>query len=318
MTDTSAGDSSGEGLDAVELVQQLAPSFALTQLEKVVYPENGLRKAELVAYYAAVADWLLPHMAKRPLVLLRCPEGRRKSCFLQKQLAAGAPDAIGRTTIRDARGDGIYGFIQDLEGLVALAELGAIEIHTWACHVNKIETPDLLVFALEPDPELAFERVGEAALALREQLAVLGLESFVKSSGGGGLHVVAPVQPGHGWDAHNAFAQGVVAAMAKAEPERFVTKGRKAARAGKILLDCSGNVRGASTLAPYSPRAGEGVLIAMPLTWEELAQGVRPEQFDVRGVIHRLEGNASDPWQGFWELSQALPSDSLRKRLAVA
>lgn len=308
-----------EPRDAIEWVQKLDPDFALTQLEKVLYPENGLRKVELMAYYTLLADWMLPHVAGRPLVLLRCPEGRRKKCSFHRHIDPGAPAAIGRVTIREARGEGAYGFIEDLQGLLALAQLGVLEIHTWGCHVRTLEKPDQFVFGLDPDPELTFERVVEAAFALREQLAVLGLESFVKTSGGGGLHVVVPVATGHDWEVHEAFAHSLVSAMTKAEPHRYTTSTRKPARRGKIVLDSRRNARGASALAPYSPRAvSSGARIAMPLSWQELEQGARPEHFDLPGVIRKLEGNADDPWQGLRELVQPLPSRALCERLAVA
>jgi bifunctional non-homologous end joining protein LigD len=303
--------------NALQLVEQLDVGFSLTHLEKVLYPESGLRKAELVAYYAAVASFMLPHVAKRPLMLLRCPEGRREGCFYQKHMNASVPEAVGRTMISEARGGRAeYGFVQDLSGLVALAQLGVLEIHAWGCHVNQIEKPDLFVFDLDPDEGLAFERVTNAALNLREQLAALGLESFVKTTGGKGLHVVVPVRSQHGWQEHKEFAHGVVSAMSKAEPELYLTNMQKRARKGKIFLDYLRNTRGASAVVPYSPRAREGALIATPLTWQELEAGARPEHFDLRGVIHRLEQKTEDPWQGFFELSQGLPSAALRQRLA--
>jgi bifunctional non-homologous end joining protein LigD len=298
---------------ASSFVQQLDVGFPLTHLDKVLYPELGLRKAELVAYYTAVADWMLPHIARRPLVLLRCPEGRRRSCFFQKHMNEGIPEAVGRVTIAEAKGDGVYGFVKDLNGLVALAQLGVLEIHGWGCHVQKLEKPDLFVFDLDPDAGLPFERVVEAALTLREQLAALGLESFVKTTGGKGLHVVVPVRAKHGWDEHKAFAHALVTSMTRAEPERYVTNMRKEARKGKIFLDYLRNARGASAVAPYSPRARAGALIATPLRWSELEASARPEQFDLRGVIRRLEDDPRDPWRGFFELSQALPSRALQK-----
>jgi bifunctional non-homologous end joining protein LigD len=308
-----ANPSRGAASDVLALVEQLAVGFPLTHLDKLLYPENGVRKAELVAYYAAIADWMLPHVERRPLVLLRCPEGRRKGCFFQKHMNEGVPDAVGRVTIRESKGEGVYGFVKDLNGLIALAQLGVLEIHNWGCHVQKLEKPDLFVFDLDPDEGLGFERVIEAALTLREQLAALGLESFVKTTGGKGLHVVVPVRPKHSWDEHKAFAHALVTAMMRAEPERYVTNMRKEARKGKIFLDYLRNARGASAVAPYSPRAREGALIATPLRWSELEAGARPEQFDLRGVIRRLEDDPRDPWRGFFTLSQSLPGRALQK-----
>lgn len=301
---------------AAEIVQQLDVGFPLTQLDKVLAPEFGLSKAELMAYYAMIADWMLPHVAQRPLVLLRCPEGRRKSCFVQRHLEASVPDAIARTTIAEGHDAGAYGYVHELAGLLALAQLGVLEIHVWGCHVGELERPDLMVFALDPGPALPFERVSESAFEVREELARLGLESFVKTTGGEGLQVVVPLAAKHGWDEHVAFAQALVTTMAKAAPDRYLTD-RSGEVAGKIILDYRCNARGGSSVAPYSPRAREGARIATPLRWDELSKGARPEHFDLRAVVRRLEDDARDPWRGFWELSQSLPSVALR-RLTMA
>lgn len=308
---------------ASQIVQQLNAGFPLTHLNKVLSPELGLTKAELMAYYTTIADWMLPHVARRPLVLVRCPEGRRKSCFVQKHVDESTPDAVLRVTIDEAGSASVYGYVEELAGLLALAELGALEIHTLACHVGQLEQPDRLVFDLKPGAGLPFERVAEAAFDLREELARLGLESFVKTTGADGLHVVVPLAARHGWDEHEAFARALVTTMAKAEPDRYATTVPGATRDAehgeghnKICLDYLSSARGASAIAPYSPRASTRALIATPLTWGELQNGARPEHFDLRAVVRRLEADARDPWRGFWELSQSLPSLALQ-RLAL-
>jgi bifunctional non-homologous end joining protein LigD len=181
--------------ELLALVDQLPLGFKLTNLDKVMYPEMGTTKGELIAYLAVVADWMLPHVANRPLTLVRCPEGRGKPCFFQKQLLAGSPPSIGRVPImEEASGETVdYMKIDDLPGLLALAQLGTLEIHTWGSRADKPEKPDLAVFDLDPDVGLGWERVALAAFELRRRLNELGLQSWVKTTGGKGLHVVVPV-----------------------------------------------------------------------------------------------------------------------------
>jgi bifunctional non-homologous end joining protein LigD len=283
----------------------------------VLYPELGLTKAHLVTYYAAVAPFMLPHVAQRPLTLLRCPDGSGRPCFLQKHIQGASPAAIQRVSIREAHGQGTYGTIRDVDGLVALAQLGVLEVHVWNSRAPALERPDQLVFDLDPDEGLAWERVVEAALALRERLSALGLTSFVKTTGGKGLHVVAPLARGLDWERHLALARGLALELVQETKGRFVVDMRKSARKGKVFLDYLRNARAATAVAPYSTRARPSAPIATPMHWDELKAGVRPESFDLRGVVRRLERPTRDPWEGFAELSQALPAAELRRLVAL-
>ena len=307
--------SSNRPSDVAALVAQLPVGFPLTNLDKVLYPEQGLTKGQLVAYLAVVAEHMLPHVAGRPLTLLRCPEGRGTPCFFQKKRGAGTPAAVATVDVVESDGTHAdYMRVDDLAGLVALAQLGTLEIHTWGCHADALERPDLLVFDLDPGPDVAWDRVAAAALELRRRLGELSLESWVKTTGGKGLHVAVPVHPRADWDQHKAFAQEVVERLAHDEPALYTANMAKAQRKGRIFLDYLRNGRGATFVAPYSPRAREGAPVALPISWDELARGIDPLAFTIATVPRRLGEHARDPWAGLLEADQHLPRASRRKR----
>ena len=306
--------SSNRPADVAALVAQLPLGVALTNLDKVLYPEQGLTKGQLVAYLAVVADHMLPHVAGRPLMLLRCPEGRGGSCFFQKKRGAGTPDVVGSVEVVESSGERAdYMQIHDLAGLVALAQLGTLEIHTWGCHAAALERPDLLVFDLDPDPTVAWDRVAAGALELRGRLGELGLDSWVKTTGGKGLHVVVPVTPRASWDQHKAFAKRVVDELAAAQPARYTATMTKASRKGRIYLDYLRNGRGATFVAPYSPRARPGAPVSVPIAWDELARGVDPRAFTIESVPRRLGELTRDPWAGLVDARQRLPGANARR-----
>jgi bifunctional non-homologous end joining protein LigD len=299
-------DASTGRAEVLELVRKLPVPFAFTNLEKVLYPEQGLRKADLLAYLASVAEWMLPHVARRPLTLVRCPEGRAKHCFFQKHPKLGLPDVVGRIPIREERKVADYLYVEDLPGLLALVQSGVLEIHTWGCHTDKVESPDQLVFDLDPDETLPFKVTADAAFEVRQRLRALELESFVKTTGGKGLHVVVPLTRRHSWDEHKAFARAFVEAMARNKPKLFVTEAKKSLRTGRVFLDYLRNGRGATAVAPYSPRAREGAPVATPLYWEELEKARERPRFDVSSVLERLSTLEEDPWSDYGGVKQSL------------
>jgi bifunctional non-homologous end joining protein LigD len=298
------GGRNARGPDLHATLRSLPLSYQLTNLDKVLYPENSLTKGELIAYLAVVRDWILPHVAGRPLTLVRCPEGRHKQCFFQKHANKGVPEAVKRIPIEENGATETYMLVDELDGLLALAQLGALELHTWGCHYERLERPDVLVFDLDPAPELAWDVVVSAAFALRERLRAIGLESLVKTTGGKGLHVVAPVAPRLDWEAFKSFAKAVVVEMERAEPSRYTTNPRKAHRRGKVFLDYLRNGRGATFIAPYSVRAREYATVATPITWEELEKGVDPARFTVATIPRRLATLKRDPWIDYGKLAQ--------------
>ena len=279
----------------------------LTHPDRVLFRDQAITKLGLARYYEAVADWMVPHVADRPLSIVRCPEGERGACFYQKHAAPGVPKQVKRVRIRE-RGGGTasYLYVDDLPGVVALAQIGVLEIHPWGTRVERLERPDRLVLDLDPAPGLPWARVVEAAEEARALLKDLGLVSFVKTTGGKGLHVVVPLRPEAGWDALRSLGEGIGAEMTRRAPERYTINPLKAARRGRIFIDYLRNVRGATSVAAYSPRAKRGAPVSTPLAWSELSARTRPEAFTIETVPKRLATLRKDPWADFFSVDQAI------------
>ncbi len=299
------------------LPKKLSSRVKLTNLDKLLYPEQGLTKAAIIAYLAVVAERMLPLCADRPLMLLRCPDGQHRQCFFQKHVGKGVPDVLRRVPIREGGKLEEYLAVDSLDGLIGLAQLGALEIHTWGCRRDKIERPDLLVMDLDPDESLPWTEVRDAAVELRRRLADLSLESFVKTTGGKGLHVVAPVERRVGWDELVEFAQGIALAMVRDQPDRYIATASRPKRAGKIFVDYLRNGRGATAIAAYSMRARPDAPVSAPITWDELAGGAQPRDFTVLTMPARLAGLRRDPWHGFADTRQSI-SAAMRRGVTRA
>ncbi|WP_135470266.1 non-homologous end-joining DNA ligase [Crenalkalicoccus roseus] len=272
----------------------------LTHPDRLLWPEEGISKRMLADYFAAVAPRLLRHVAGRPLSLLRAPRGIGGARFFQRHPGPGLPPALRRVALPGAERPFLA--VEDAGGLAALAQIAAIELHPWGARAEDPERPDRLVLDLDPAEDLPFARVVEAALALRERLRRHGLAPFCKSTGGKGLHLVVPLLPRAFWPEVAAFARAVCEAMAAEAPERFTTSPRRRDRAGRILLDHLRNERGASAIAPWSPRARAGAPVAMPLAWEEVGPDLDP-----RGVTLATAPARRDPWDGFEAAARPLP-----------
>jgi bifunctional non-homologous end joining protein LigD len=279
----------------------------LTHPDRVLYREQAITKLALARYFEAVADWMVPHVADRPLSLVRCPDGDRGACFYQKHAGPGVPGQVKRVRIRESGGrTASYLYVDDLPGLVALAQIGVLEIHPWGTRVERLERPDRLVLDLDPAPGLPWPRVVEAAENARALLEDLGLVSFVKTTGGKGLHVVVPLRPEAGWDALRALGEAVGAEMTRRAPDRYTINPLKAARRGRIFIDYLRNVRGATAVAAYSPRANPGAPVSTPLAWSELSPKMEAAAFTVETVPTRLAGLRKDPWADFFSVDQAI------------
>jgi bifunctional non-homologous end joining protein LigD len=281
----------------------------ISSRDRVIFPESGQTKGELADYYAAIAPLMLPHMANRPISLVRCPQGRAKKCFFQKHDSGMFGDHVRQVPIREKDGGHEdYIFVEDSVGILACVQMGTIEFHGWGSHARDIEAPDRMVFDLDPDEGLAFADVKRAAADLRDRLADLGLTTFAMVSGGKGVHVVAPLTPGHSWDAHKDFSKRFAEAMSLAEPDRFLATMSKAKRKGKIFIDYLRNQRGSTAVMPYSARARENAPVAVPITWDELDGLATAHEWsiaDAAVLIERASGKALKGW-GF--ATQALPA----------
>jgi bifunctional non-homologous end joining protein LigD len=289
----------------------------LTHPERVLYPDQGLTKLDLARYYERVAGRLLPHLEGRPLSLVRCPAGREGSCFYQKHLGEGFPRKVERVEIEESDGAiGVYGVAGSLAAVVSLVQMGVLEIHTWGCRRDRLERPDRVVFDVDPAPGLAWEAVVETAVELRATLDGLGLASFVKTTGGKGLHVVVPLVRRHGWDAVKAFSRAVAERLVRRRPDHYLATASKEKRQGKIFLDYLRNTRGATAGAAYSTRAHAGAPVATPLAWEELATDIRSDTYTVVTLPRRLAALDADPWEGFFGVRQSI-SRAARKELGI-
>ena len=283
----------------------------LTHPDKVVFPGNGITKRQLADYYLAVQDRILPHVVDRPLSLVRCPDGAEGDCFFQKHASPGFPDAFKPIRIKEKEGSDVYLYIEDVRGLIACVQMGALELHIWGSHNDTLEKPDRIVFDLDPDEDMAFAEVRDAAKDMRARLAALGLETFPMVTGGKGIHVVAPLRPRYGWDDVKAFCEAVARTMAEEEPKRYLAVATKAKRTGRIFIDYLRNGRGATAICPFSTRAKRGAPVSWPVSWAQLARLDSARPASVETAASLLKKQRSDPWEGYFAVDQVLPLDRL-------
>jgi bifunctional non-homologous end joining protein LigD len=288
----------------------------LTHPDKVLFPNEGLTKEDLIVYYRAVADRMLPHVVGRPLMLLRCPEGVGEECFHQKHLVSRMPPSVHAAAIGNKEGGAERHLtIEDLAGLEGLVQSNVIEVHAWGARVDRIERPDRIAFDLDPGPGIGWPQVVRAAVEVRERLRADGLVSFVKTTGGKGLHVVVPIERRNEWADVKEYVHGIAGAMADDQPARYTATMSKQQRTDRIFIDYLRNARGATWIVPYSPRAHPGALVSMPLTWAQLEQGTTPESFGLPRLLRGLPVTP-DPWAEMEETRQRLPVAQRPQRAA--
>ncbi len=297
-----------------EAPQPLTPApVRLTHPKKILDPESTLTKQQLADYYWAVAERMLPHIADRPLSLVRCPDGAGKPCFYQKHVNSMLPPGVGSVMVADKKGGPPEPYItlNTPEALAGLAQMGVLEVHPWGSQNKDLECPDRLIFDLDPDESLGWSTVTDAAREVRTRLKNMSLESFLKTTGGKGLHIVAPIAPEHDFATVKDLAHRFVLAMERANPRLYLTKMTKAARAGKIYLDYLRNERGATAVAPFSPRARPGVSASVTLDWKELDLPERP-RFAVSDFATWQDRLGRDPWKKLITLDQHLVPERMR------
>ena len=270
--------------------------------QRTVYPYDGVTKRDVAEYYEKVARWILPHVVKRPLSLVRCPLGLAGESFYQREIGEGFPEAIRGITI----GDDHAIVINDLAGLLALVQMGVLEIHPWGCRQDNPEKPDQLIFDLDPGPRITWEDVVESARFVRDYLRDIGLQSFVKTSGGKGIHVVVPLIRRSVWAEAKSFTHAVAQDIVRIAPRNFVATMTKTRREHRIFVDYLRNQRGSTSVAPYSTRARDGATVSTPLRWDELSGAREPAAYTVSSVPKRLAGLDEDPWEGFRAARQSI------------
>ncbi|HET7732095.1 MAG TPA: non-homologous end-joining DNA ligase [Usitatibacter sp.] len=284
----------------------------ITNPDRILFDELGVTKVALARYYESVAEWLLAELRERPLSLVRCPQGPGEGCFYQKNIDERFPDAIERVQV-DLGGGGVYAAANSIEAVVSLVQMGVIELHVWGSTTRDLAKPDRMVFDLDPDAAVPWREVMAAAHLTRQRLEDLGLESFLKTSGGKGLHVIAPLARRHEWDEVKEFSRAVAESIERERPELFTVKMAKKERAGRIFIDYLRNAHGATTVAAYSVRARRGAPVSTPLHWDELSGRMKPANFHVGNVARRMSGVRPDPWKAFRRTSQNLTLAMKRK-----
>ena len=279
-----------------------------THPDRVYWPDAGVRKRDLADYYRAVWDLMAPHVAGRPLSLLRCPDGITGQCFFQKHVSAGL-DAAGLRTVTDVKGRQVIA-VDDLDGLLSLVQAGVLEVHVRGSTIDRLDLCNRIVLDIDPGEDVAWSDVIAAARDVRVRLAGIGLDCFVKLTGGKGLHVVLPIDAVD-WAAAKSFAQAVALAMAADEPGRYVARMTKSARQGRIFIDYLRNAHEQTAVAAYSTRARPGAPVSWPVSWEELGRTTAGNQYSVRDIGRRLAGRLRDPrrdpWAALGSVTQRLP-----------
>jgi bifunctional non-homologous end joining protein LigD len=270
----------------------------LTHPDKIFYPDSGTTKRDLAEYYTYVERWMLPHVINRPLALVRCPGGLSSKCFFQRNWSETLPQAIDKADVTYGKSKEIHVAIHNLAGIISMAQIGVLEIHTWNCRTDNVERPDQLIFDLDPGPDLPWKRVVEAAKQLSRTLQSLRLPTFLKTSGGKGVHITIPIEPDIDWDSAKSFCETIAKSLAE-ESDLFVANMRKDLRRGKVYVDYNRNGRGATAVAPYSTRARASAPVSMPIAWDELGKLKSADHFKVEMARRYLEKRKSDPWRDF-------------------
>jgi bifunctional non-homologous end joining protein LigD len=285
-------------------------SARLTHPERILWDGPGITKQGLAEFYTEIADWILPHIKGRVLSLVRCPSGAAAKCFFAKHAWNGLGPALSRIEVGEK--DPML-TLESLEGLIELVQASVLEIHPWGSQAAHLEQPDRLIFDLDPGEGVTWSAVLDAAFEVRTQLDDDGLASFVKTSGGKGLHVVVPIEPSASWDEAKRYTQSVAERMAAAQPQRYLATMSKSARRGRIFIDYLRNGRGHTAVAPYSTRALPHASVSTPLAWEELSEAVRADHFRIDNLRQRLDVLTEDPWPQFFTLRQRLPMEKKRR-----
>lgn len=287
--------------------------FKLSNPTKILIPEGGVAKQEIAEYYSSIAKWMMPHVKDRPLALVRCPDGIHKECFFQKSLHDAKVRGVFEEKRKGQKGKSenvIY--VESEQGLLGLTQMGVLEIHTWQTHRENLLKPDQLIFDLDPGPGIQWRQIADAAVELKELLAQLKLESFVKTSGGKGLHIHAPIEPARSWDDLKNFAHAVARYMTEKKPKLYLANMSKSKREKRIFIDYLRNGYGATAIAPYGLRARSSAALAAPVEWKDI-HDIAPTEFTIKNFSKTLIKRKKDPWTRYFKLHQKLPFEELEE-----
>ena len=292
-----------------EVGEQSGGDVRISSPGKIIFPELRITKQQVADYYRTVAPLLLPELRNRPLSMVRCPDGVKGQCFFQKHHAATLGSNVRAVPIREKDGGSEeYVYVDDVAGLLDLVQMNVLEFHPWGARIEDVEHPDRLVFDLDPGPGVDWNAIKAAARDVRDRLAEVGLESFLRLSGGKGLHVVVPIAPEQDWPDAKAFCEAFARAMEKQAPDRYVATATKSKRNGVIFIDWLRNGRGATSVASWSLRARPQAGVAVPLAWSELGRTKSGHDYPMEKALRRAAAQRKDPWPGWDEATtQSLP-----------
>lgn len=281
----------------------IVEGIKITNPNKVIFEESGITKEDVVRYYLNVSKYMLPYVSRRLISVVRCPKGVSKSCFYKKHPEQKSKGIIKVPISSGSGEEEDYFCIESIQGLIYEAQMGTLEFHTWGSCIDELEKPDMMVFDLDPDEEMELSKVRQGVRDVKSILAELSLNSYLKTSGGKGYHVVVPIKPSVTWEVFYDFSRKVAEVMEQKWPDRYTSNVRKIKRKGKIFIDWIRNGKGATSVAPYSLRARGGAKVSMPISWDEL-DTVAPDGINMSDALLRIEGN--DPWQDFFYNNQRL------------
>jgi bifunctional non-homologous end joining protein LigD len=281
----------------------------VTNPDRVVFSDVGLTKQNIVEYYEAVSERMLPHLRGRPLTLVACPRGLSEGCQYLRHSKVWGPRTIRRVKIREKTKIGEYMVADTVAGLLWLAQYNIIELHTWNAKIDRIEQPDRIVIDLDPGEKITWPQVITAAKLVRRAFHALELESWVKTTGGRGLHVVVPIKPEHDWSACLAFARAMADLLVLQDPQLYTTQFKKAGRERQILIDYLRNNRTNTSIAAYSVRARPQATVSIPVAWKDLSAKKTPDRFLVSRVPRLLR---ADPWSAYWHCGQRLTKAAMK------
>jgi bifunctional non-homologous end joining protein LigD len=286
--------------------KQLLSVREISSPEKILFKKERITKQQVSEFYQAIAHIMLPYMKMRPLSLVRCPNGSEGTCFFQKHISGQIPDSFHTFPIKEENGEGIYLAIDSAQGLQELVQLNAFEIHAWNCQKDNYLRPDQIVMDFDPGPEVPWNEVVDAAFEVKDMLEDLELKSFVKLTGGKGLHVHIPVAPFYDWEQVKSFARSIALELVARNPKKYTTNMSKKIRKGKIFVDYLRNGFGATAVVPYSLRARPLSAVALPLDWKELRRVKNPQDFTMGKALKKIKLRKKDPWEGMLKLRQKI------------
>ncbi len=281
-------------------------SREISSPEKILFKKEGITKRDVAEYYQTVGPVMLKYIEDRPLSLVRCPNGSQGTCFFQKHFTGKIPDSFHTFPVKEGDGEGIYLSINSLEGLLELVQLNAFEIHAWGSNKDDYMAPDQIVMDFDPGPGVPWKEVVDAAFELKELLEDLDLKSFVKLTGGKGIHVHIPIMPLYDWDQVKSFSQSLALELVSRKPSKYVANMSKKLRTKKIFVDYLRNGYGATAVVPYSLRARALSAVALPIEWAELKKIKDPQEFTMDKVLKKMKSRKKDPWEGMLKLRQRI------------